>query len=44
MNEVLRDIRVTEELWMPKEREIDLSPLDLIGVAGGYIGELMLKY
>lgn len=44
MNMVLSDIRVTEELWIPKERLVDLSPLDLIGVVGGYIGEHILKY
>ena len=43
MNMVLSDIRVTEELWMPKERLADLTPLDLIGVVGGYIGELILE-
>lgn len=44
MNMVLSDIRVTEELWMPKDRVDDLSPLDLMTVVGGYIGELILKY
>jgi uncharacterized membrane protein YgaE (UPF0421/DUF939 family) len=44
MNMILSDIRVTEELWKPKERLADLSPLDLIGVVGGYIGEHILKY
>jgi hypothetical protein len=43
MNMVLSDIRVIEELWMPKERLDTLSPIDLIGVVGGYIGELILK-
>ena len=44
MNEVLSDIRVTEELWKPKERKVELSELDIIGVVGGYIGEIVLKY
>lgn len=44
MNMVLSDIRVTEELWMPKERLVELSELDIIGVVGGYIGELVLEY
>lgn len=43
MNEVISDIRVTKELWIPKERLADLSTLDLIGVVGGYIGELILE-
>lgn len=40
---VLSDIRVGDELWKPKERKVKLSPLDLMGVVGGYIGELILK-
>lgn len=46
MNMVLSDIRVTEELWKPKKRKVkvSLSELDIIGVVGGYIGELVLKY
>lgn len=43
MNMVLSDVRVTKELWMPKERLVDLSPLDLIGIVGGYIGEHILE-
>lgn len=44
MNMVLSDIRVTEKLWIPKDRVADLSPHDLIGVVGGYIGERILEY
>lgn len=44
MNMVLSDIRVTEELWIPKERLVNLTPIDLTGVVGGYIGELVLGY
>lgn len=43
MNEVLRDIRVAEELWIPKKRKVTLSELDIIAVVGGYIGELILE-
>lgn len=44
MSEVLGDVRVRGELWKPKERKVALSELDIIGVVGGYIGELVLKY
>jgi hypothetical protein len=43
MNMVLSDVRVTGELWTPKERLADLSSLGLMGVVGGYIGELMVE-
>jgi len=44
MKEVLSAIRVKEELWKPKERKVTLSEIDIVGIVGGYIGELILKY
>ena len=43
MSMILSDIRVTDELWKPKKRLVDLSPIDIIGIVGGYIGELILE-
>ena len=40
---VLSDIRVAEELWKQKKRPDELSSLSLIGVVGGYIGELITE-